>query len=325
MKSEIRSIIWSLVVVPFIRFTSIIYDVFAYFRLKKNSRILLISSAGLGDHLLLADLYIEISTRYELVLLVEEKHLDLVKALVGDSKINLISVPRQISNQNYFEKRRGEKQIAKELNSRRLYFSTDFFSFLNFLRPDYPPIAHCFRLFGVNSEIYLSGKARQNFRMASTGKILIPQSKFVITDNFLGTDREIPESVLVDIRNRGFEVINNPQDFTYLELVDFLESASELHLTNSSLFCLALLLNLSSPSKNLYLKREGVLHSHEFAPFDWNELALRDPYGNTYLPPKRINRELVLKEIRAKRINRVKKKLYEKIMDLVTKSNSLLP
>jgi hypothetical protein len=322
MKSKVRSTAWGLVVLPYIRFTNIIYDTWAISRIKKNSRILLISSAGLGDHLLLADLYIEISKQFQLVILVEKRHLDLVKVLVGDSDIVLISTPLHIAKGNYFEKRTWEKQAAKELKLSRVYFSTDFSTLLNFLRPDYPPIAHCFRLFGVDLKVYLNGVARENFRNAAAGKIAIPKTRFAVTDSFVGTDREIPESVLLEIRSRGLEVINNPQDFTYLEMMDFLESASELHLTNSSLFCLALLLNLSPPSKNLYLKREGVLHSHEFAPLSWNEIALRDTLGNAYSPPKKIDREMVLSKIRAKRINRVKKMFYEKLISLIVKNSS---
>lgn len=322
MMSKIRSFTWRLVVLPYIHISCIFYDTWAITRIRKNSKILLIQSAGLGDHLLLADLYIELSKQFQLAIVIEQKHLDIVKSLVGDSKIALISLPIHAAQWNYFERRAWEKRTAKKFGLKRVYFSTDFFAVLNFLRPDYPPIAHCFRLFGVDLNIYLSGAARENFRKASTGKIEIPKSPFAVTDSFVGTDREIPESIIREIRSRGLGVVNNPQDFTYLEMMDFLECASELHLTNSSLFCLALLLNLNPPQKNLYLKREGVLHSHEFAPLSWNEFALRDSSGNPYSPPKKIDREMLLINVRRRRLNRIKIGFYEKMISFIVRSNS---
>jgi hypothetical protein len=318
---KVRVIAWKLVVHPYIRITNIFQDIWAISKIKENSRVLLISSNGLGDYLLLADLYIEISKKIQLVLLIDEKHLDVVKVLVDGSSIVLITTPLHVAKGNYFEKRKWEKQMAGELKLSRVCFSTDFFALLNFLRPDYPPIAHCFRLFGVDFKIYLSGTARDNFRRACAGRIAIPKSNFAVTDNFVGTDREIPESVILEIESRGLEVVNNPQEFTYFELVDFLESASELHLTNSSLFCLALLLDLNPPRKNLYLKREGILHSHEFAPISWNEIALRDKSGNEYSPLKKIDREALLHRIRARSINRIKRKVYEMLLSLIVKNN----
>lgn len=321
MSTNFRRLIWHFGILPIIRSYNILYDFFAFSSLKSDKQILLISSAGLGDHLLLADLYIEISKIFKLSMLVEEKHLSILKVLVGDSEIKFLTKSSSPSNKNYFQMRGWERQQARKLGLKRIYFSTDAFNILNFLRPDYPPLAHCFRLFGVNFEFYLNGRARLNFRKESSNDISIPDLPYVVTDSFVGTDREIPAVVLGDIRSRGYKIINNPQNLTYLEMVGLLESATELHLTNSSLLCLSLLLDVKSQSNNLYLKREGLLHSHEFAPSYWNEFALRDFSGNAYTPPKKINRDKLLLDLRQKKINRLKRFVYEKLMTCITKNS----
>ena len=120
---------------------------------------------------------------------------------------------------------------------------------------------------------------------------LFQQSKpYALVDHFPGTIREISPKVLDEIKERGFEIITNPRDVKYENLVDLIENAAELHLVNSSLLCFALTLKPKAKVKIVYRVNKFLYPGLYFYDDSWQEKVLHSAQGEKYELPLQIDR-----------------------------------
>jgi hypothetical protein len=123
-----------------------------------------------------------------------------------------------------------------------------------------------------------------------TEQFVPPNEPYALIDHFPDTIREIPVKVLESISARCLELIYNPRDIPYERLISLIQNATELHLTNSSLLCLCLLIGSRAESKNIYLIKLGLYHGHNSYDASWREWALSDGNGHRFPQPVLVNR-----------------------------------
>lgn len=120
---------------------------------------------------------------------------------------------------------------------------------------------------------------------------LFQQGKpYALVDHFPGTTREISSKALEEINERGFEIITNPRDVKYENLVDLIENAAELHLVNSSLLCFALTLKPKANVKIVYRVNKSFYPGLYFYDDSWQEKLLHSAQGEKYDLPLQIDR-----------------------------------
>ncbi len=117
-----------------------------------------------------------------------------------------------------------------------------------------------------------------------------PAVPYALIDHFPGTAREISESALAEIENKGVTLVNNPRNINYENLVDLIESASELHLVNSSLLCFALILNPNAKVKVVYPLNKYLYPGINFYDDTWQEKALHSEQWIRYDVPLELDR-----------------------------------
>jgi hypothetical protein len=197
------------------------------------------------------------------------------------------------------------RQFARRRGLPVLYLGYDLLWLSSKIRPDLDIDSVFYRLARV------SLTSHKNFDISSTlrkenDQFLPPLDNYALIDHFPGTVREIDSNIIASIESKGLKIIHNPRDVKYEKLVDLIENATELHLVNSSLLCLALLMNTRAVRKVVYPINKNFYPGLYFYDSSWEEYALNSPEGIRYPNPVSINRKLEHQKLKkdAKRIHK---------------------
>lgn len=182
------------------------------------------------------------------------------------------------------------KNYAKKSNLPILYLGYDLLWLSSKIRPDLDIDSVFYRLARVPLSAHASFNAGLILRNFHDQVEPISQ-KYALVDHFPGTVREIDNKILEEISNRGLKIVFNPRDIKYENLVDLIENASELHLVNSSLLCLALLLNNKAERKVVYPINKNFYPGLYFYDYSWEECAINSTTGERYSVPLTIDRK----------------------------------
>lgn len=183
------------------------------------------------------------------------------------------------------------RQFARRRALPILYLGYDLLWLSSKIRPDLDIDSVFYRLARVSLTTH------KNFDVSSTlrkdnDQLLTPLNKYALIDHFPGTVREIDSDTIASIESKGLEIVYNPRDVKYEKLVDLIENATELHLVNSSLLCLALFMNNRAVRKVVYPINKNFYPGLYFYDHSWEEYALNSTEGFRYPNPISINRAL---------------------------------
>jgi hypothetical protein len=158
------------------------------------------------------------------------------------------------------------------------------------IRPDMDINTFFYRLARVPLGVYRKFEFGHTIREDSI-QAPIPRKPYALVDHFPGTVREIDATVFEEIQGRGLELVFNPRDIKYENLIDLIENADELHLVNSSLLCVALLLNNRASRKVVYPINKNFYPGLYFYDLSWDECAMSSEIGIRYQRPLKIDRQ----------------------------------
>ena len=211
--------------------------------------------------------------------------------LKGDSDIEFLAIEECLSESEFPEKLmiyRGFKFAQK----RRLPILTlgyDLLWLSTKIRPDLDINTVFYRIAKQPLQVYRRFDVSSTLRN-NNSQLAIPKVKYALVDHFPDTNREIHPIVFKEIQNRGLEIVHNPREVKYESLVDLIENASELHLVNSSLLCVALQLNNKANQKFVYPINKNFYPGLYFYDHSWSEYALNSDDNIRYPRPKKIDR-----------------------------------
>lgn len=158
-------------------------------------------------------------------------------------------------------------------------------------RPDLSPTENCYRLLDVFPEKYVSTEVFEVLQSVDIPQLKLPSRPYALVDTFPGEPRDIPQFFLRDIENRGLQVVHNPRDISYLQIFNLIINANEIHVTNSSLLCLSLLLPTKAKLKRVYLIHGNVFNGHRLYDLSWKEVPIRENLGANITCFQEVDRE----------------------------------
>ena len=264
---------------PYFRAFLIVYQ---NYRARNSNSVLFLPHLGLGDLIISLPIFrFYSSLGIDVQVLVPDKHLKFLKIFLEDVPVKLCPIEHTLP-QFYSSRSQVFQSIkyAKSINSMPIILGYDLIPFIVRLRPG---IDH-------NSIFYMMARVPEsardfvdfeNFLRKAGSQIEIPKSTYALIDHFPGTLREINAQRLNSISSRGLELVFNPRDVPYENMLDLIINAEELHLVNSSLLCLCLFLPTNAKSKHIYLIKEGLYQNGGFYPASWIEWAPNLEGGDT--------------------------------------------
>lgn len=270
----------------------------------KSSEILVFPHLGYGDILMSVPLFINLSKlNKKLHVLVTKNSFNLVTILIQGHDVNLLCIEDALE-QNYpanFSLQKKARLLARQLKIPILFLGFDALKLHEQIRPDYDHNSVFYRLAKASPKSFWGDfRFSQKILNATPKQFSMPTKEYAIVDHFPGTQREIPSSVLKEIESKKLQIVLNPRDVPFQELVHLLNGATELHLTNSALLCFALLLNISVKSKNIYLIHSGLYHGHCFYDQTWKEWILAEKNRIPLETPILVDRIALYNSMKAK-------------------------
>lgn len=203
-------------------------------------------------------------------------------------------------------------RFARKHSTPILFLGYDLLWLLSKIRPDLDIDTVFYRL----AKVPLSSFKKYNIGAIlrnSNDQFPLPFGRYALVDHFPGSDREIDPNTIAMIEAKGLEIVLNPREVKYENLIDLIENAAELHFVNSSLLCLSLLLNNRAERKVVYPINKKFYPGLYFYDHSWEEFALSSIGGEKYTQPSQIDRpaehELLIKQSR-----RLHNKLLDKII-----------
>lgn len=244
-------------------------------KISLNSRqILIYPQSGIGDQILTASAYLQLSSRVKL-------HLILPAGIAAGTSRMLNHFPITIHERSEPKLRHLYSEyfqclaFSVSLRSGFISLSDLQLRYIKYGLPYKHPNEICYEILGLDFNSYNCPNLVQQLFPNLGGITNSVNKPYAIIDHFPGTSREIPSSVFEDLEGRGLEIVSPSKTAEFKDLRGLLEGASELHLVNSSFLCLALMINPDVKSKNIYMTQNGFVNGHRFYDQNWNELWMR--------------------------------------------------
>lgn len=253
-------------------------------RALKANRVLIFPQSGMGDQILTASAYFQIASMVELHLILPSSVAAKTSLLLNHPNITIHkrSNPKAMYLYSEFLQYLA---FAIRLNARFISLSDLQLRFIKYGSPHKHPNEICYEILGLNPNSYNCPRTVQHLFPPTNQISNLKQRPYAVVDHFVGTIREIPSSVLLDIENRGLEIVHPSKSAEFKQLQELVMGASELHLVNSSFLCFALMLNPNIESKNVYIIQKGFVDGHQFYDQTWRELWMRNSQGIVEIIP----------------------------------------
>jgi hypothetical protein len=280
----------------------------------RSKNFLILPNLGYGDLIVCLPMFKEMVRRGCKIQVFCLAHaIPLLTQMCEGVEIDFLAVEEYLSDEEFG----GELMIhrARKFGKRQrrpvLFLGQDLCWLHSRIRPDLDIGSVFFRLgripLSVQKEFKINDVLRRN-----NSQFIRPDKPYVLIDHFPGTVREINEKVLDDIGDSGFDIVTNPRDVKYENLVDLIENASELHLVNSSLLCFALVLEPIARVKIVYRINKDFYPGLHFYDDSWREKVLHSAQGVKYELPLEIDRDNEHKSL-----IRLSQKLRFKVVDFL--------
>ncbi len=252
---------------------------------------------GLGDQILCIPLFLELAKRYgQIDVVISKEALPLIRQFTGELSIvfHIIDRPDSVFDKSFVLE---VQDYARKHNLRPVYLGWDLLRIFKFLQPHLNEVEVFYALAGVDIDVFHSFALEDVFQIDLEKQFKPEESVYALVNSFPGTLREIPDSVIKEIKLGGLSVLENPVDVPYDSLIHLIRDATELHLVNSSLLCFALLIKSNAQIKNIYLIREDLYPGLGFYDTSWKELALQNRFNKRNTVPKRVERVLLYSKL----------------------------
>jgi hypothetical protein len=247
-------------------------------------RVLIYPQSGIGDQILSASAYFQIASKVNLHLILPSSIATTTSQLLNHPRITIHKRSNPKLRYLYSEFLQY-LALAIRLKARFVSLSDLQLRFIKYGSPHKHPNEICYEILGLDFNSYNCPKTVQRLFPATDQTTNSKYKPYAIVDHFVGTFREIPSSVLLDIQNRGLEIIHPSKSVEFKDLRDLLLGASELHVVNSSFLCFALMLNPNIESKNVYIIQKGFIDGHQFYDQTWKEFWMRHRNGIVEIIP----------------------------------------
>ncbi len=202
-------------------------------------------------------------------------------------------------------------KYAKRHSTPILFLGYDLLWLLSKIRPDLDIDTVFYRLARVPLSRFKKFDIGARLRI-SNYQLQLPLGRYALVDHFPESVREIDSKTIASIEAKGLEIVLNPREVKYENLIDLIENATELHFVNSSLLCLSLLLNSKAERKVVYPINKKFYPGLYFYDHSWEEFALNSIHGEKYIQPVQVDRpvehEALINESR---------RMHNKIMDKI--------
>jgi hypothetical protein len=259
----------------------------------KSKSFLILPNLGYGDLIVCLPMFREMARRGRTIQVFSLAHaIPLLTQMCEGDDIRFLAVEDFLSDEEFGAELmiHRARKFGKRQGQPVLFIGQDLCWLHLRIRPDLDIGSVFYRLgripLSAQKEFKINDELRRN------NPQLLQQGKpYVLIDHFPGTAREINKEIFVDIRERGFEVVTNPRDVKYENLVDLIENASELHLVNSSLLCFALTLKPKAKEKIVYRVNSFFYPGLHFYDDSWQERLLHSAQGERYELPVEVNRD----------------------------------
>jgi hypothetical protein len=237
--------------------------------------IVVFPQIGLGDQILLLGGFLHLSYSKRIHVLITPNFLPFTKILPANSNLTFEVIPEKyLRAPGWNSRRQFVRTIAKQRSSRYIFIGSEIVGWMTRFRPDLCTTQNCYRLLNVDFQKYQLIDFFQAVTKSEIEQIEIPSRPYAVIDTYVGEPREIPEFFLTDIAARGIELIHNPRKIELLKLANMLVNADEIHVTNSALFCLCLVLPLKAKTKRIYLMNSTIFNGHGFYDGSWQEIPI---------------------------------------------------
>jgi hypothetical protein len=276
----LRGIVWSF------------QDYFYTLSARRASSIVIFPQLGLGDQMILMGAFLDLSKTKKVTVLVNESGFRFLSVVLAGTRIELQLIPKRwLTAPDWSRARHYAHQIAKSKNAKLFFLGSDLVGWMCRFRPDLSPTENCYRLLDVSPEKYVSKEVLELLQSVDIPQLKLTSQPYAIVDTFPGEPRDIPQYFLRDIENRGLKVIHNPRDISYLQIFSLITNATEIHVTNSSLLCLSLLLPTRAKLKRVYLIHGNVFNGHRLYDLSWKEVPIRENSGADITSFQEVDRE----------------------------------
>ena len=242
--------------------------------------------------MILIGAFLDLSKTKNVTVLVNEPGFRFLSVVLAGTKIELQLIPKRwLTAPDWSRARFYAHQIAKSKNAKLFFLGSDLIGWMCRFRPDLSPTENCYRLLHVSPENYVSSDVVELLQIIDVPQLKWPSRPYAIVDTFPGEPRDIPQFFLRDIENRGLQIVHNPRDISYLRMFGLIINATEIHVTNSSLLCLSLLLPTRAELKRVYLIHGNVFNGHRLYDLSWKEVPIRENMGLEITCYQEVDRE----------------------------------
>ena len=258
----------------------------------KSKNFLILPNLGYGDLIVCLPMFRELVRKGLTIQVFSLAHaIPLLTQMCEGENIHFLAVEDFLSDEEFGAELmiHRARKFGKRMGQPVLFIGQDLCWLHARIRPDLDIGSVFYRLgkipLSVQKDFTINNVLRRD------NSQLFQQSKpYALIDHFPGTAREISPKVLDDIKERGFEVVTNPRDVKYENLVDLIENAAELHLVNSSLLCFALTLQPKAKVKIVYRVNKSFYPGLYFYDDSWQERLLHTAQGEKCELPLQIDR-----------------------------------
>lgn len=259
----------------------------------KSDEFFILPHLGYGDLICCIPIFLEYASRGKKIHVFSPKNaIPLLEQACNHPNISFLSVDEHLSEIEFS----GTLMIYRAgIFSKRarlpiLFLGYDLLWLSSKIRPDLDIDSVFYRLAKISLSVQKNFDIGNVLRNGNR-QLTIPLGKYALVDHFPGTVREIDSNTIASLENKGLQVIYNPRDVKYENLIDLVENATELHFVNSSLLCLALLLDNKAERKVVYPINKNFYPGLYFYDLSWEEFAINSTSGQRYSEPLQIDRQ----------------------------------
>lgn len=257
-------------------------DYYAALNAKNADSVTIFPQLGLGDQIIILGAILELAKKKKVTVLTTEAGFKFLSVVLRRSDVQLEVIPKiWLSAPLWHHSRRYARRIALQENSKLIFLGQDLIGWMCRFRPDINIAEQMYRLLNVEPHRYVSPEVKEHLLSIEIEQMPIPRQPYAIVDSFEEERRHIPDFFIENIENRGITVIHNPREISYLKLINLVVNAAEIHVVNSSLLCLSLLLPTKAKLKRVYLINNDLFSGHRLYDLSWQEVSILDNRNKT--------------------------------------------
>jgi hypothetical protein len=250
----------------------------------KLDRIVFCAPLGIGDFLFAVGAIEKLSDQKKVYILTT-KHIwkNVSEFFEPDFRGQPIFIDNLATNQRIQD---IAKKEARNLRAGVIYFGFEALWLSQKLRPDLGLNQHYYRITGSDFGLAIRPKT-YNERLRNVEQVIPPDHEYNFIHDFPNTNRQLSKNQM----EVPYVHADAYKSFRLVQLLDLARNADEIHVVNSSIYCLLVVTGVFANRNCLYLMKYNYLISNTESPKGWEEFNLFDRFGEELRVPEIVDRK----------------------------------